>query len=40
MEIARLHLGLAAPESPTEEGGCLSVQIGDAVSPEGTVDGG
>jgi hypothetical protein len=40
VENARLHLGLAALESPTEEGGCLSVHIGDAVSPEATVDGG
>ena len=40
MENARLHLGLAALESPFQEGGFLSVHIGDAVSPEATVDGG
>lgn len=40
VEKARLHLGLAALELPTQEGGFLSVHIGDAVSPEATVDGG
>ncbi|KAG0563403.1 hypothetical protein KC19_8G028100 [Ceratodon purpureus] len=40
VEKARLHLGLAALEVPNQEGGFLSVHIGDALSPEATVDGG
>lgn len=40
MEQARLHLGLSDLEMPTSEGGCLTVHVGDALSPSAAVDGG
>ncbi|CAM6091108.1 unnamed protein product [Calypogeia fissa] len=40
VEQARLHLGLSDLEIPTSEGGCLTVHVGDALSPLAAVDGG
>lgn len=40
VDNARLHLGLAALESSTFEGGVLNVHIGDALSEKATIDGG
>ncbi|KAH9531159.1 hypothetical protein CY35_19G022500 [Sphagnum magellanicum] len=40
VDIARVHLGLAALESPTSKGGFLSVHVGDALSSAASVNGG
>ncbi|GAQ78121.1 hypothetical protein KFL_000080250 [Klebsormidium nitens] len=40
VRLAREHLGLADLERPTEEGGRLVVNVGDALAPEASVEGG